>query len=186
MGYTRLPLGCGFCDAGIRRGAALPLLLLASLFLFSCGLRCACAAETPRPPGSLPRALEITIELSTSGVEFYQPARPGVLDLQRPVELRVTCLAASWSVAAKATPLAKQDGSGQIGPERLFIRTAATQAHPDVGAGLGFVPLNDPVIVAAGSIPTFSTPLELRLLTLWEDTPGTYSGDIQFTVVASP
>jgi len=184
--YAWLPLSCGFCDAGNRRVARPPLLLLASLLLFSCGLQCACAAEPPRPAGSLPRALGITIEFSTSGVEFYQPARPGVLDSQQPPELRVTCLAASWSVAAKATPLANQEGSGQIGPERVFIRTSATQGQPDVGAGPGFVPLSDPVIVAAGSIPTFSTPLELRLLTLWQDTPGTYSGDIQFTAMASP
>jgi len=67
-------------------------LFFATLLLFSCGLQCACAAETPRPVGSLPRALAITIEFSTSGVEFYQPARPGVLDPQQPPELRVTCL----------------------------------------------------------------------------------------------
>ena len=100
--------------------------------------------------------------------------------------MKVTCFSVPWSVAAMGTPLVNLAGGGQIGPERLFIRSSATQAQPDIGAGAGFVPLNDPVIVASGSAPTFSTPLELRLLTLWEDTPGTYSGDIQFTAVTPP
>jgi len=180
-----LPLRRGFCNAVVRV-ALLAFVLVVVTPLFCQSLGRAGAAEIPRPAGSLPRALEITIEFSASGIEFYQPARPGLLDPQQPVELKVTCLAASWSVAARATLLARQEGSGQIGPERLFVRTSATQGHPDVGAGPGFVPLNDPVIVAAGSVPIYSTPLELRLLTLWEDTPGTYSGDIQFTAVASP
>lgn len=144
------------------------------------------AAETPRSLGTLPQSLQIRIELSTSTLDFQQAGRPGLLAPQQQVELRVTSLSVPWSVAAKATPLAKQGGIGQIGPERVFVRTSATQVHPDVGAGPGFVPLNGPVIVAAGSVPIYSTPLELRLLTLWEDTPGIYSGDIQFTAVASP
>jgi len=100
--------------------------------------------------------------------------------------MRVICFARTWSVAATATPLMKPDGPGQIGPERLFIRSNATRPHPDVGAGPGFVPLNDPVVVAADSIPVYSTPLEFALLTLWQDTPGEYSGEIQLTVMATP
>ena len=130
--------------------------------------------------------ISIKIELSTNTIQFFQSGRPGLLAPQQTVEMRVTSYAGPWSVAAKATSLVEQQGRHQIAPERLFIRSGATQANPDGGAGPGFVPLNTPVIVATGSTLTFSTPLEFRLLTLWEDTPGVYSGTIQFTAVVTP
>jgi hypothetical protein len=144
------------------------------------------AAEKPLPAGTIPAALSIKIELSSSGVEFLQTGRPGFLTPEQTVQMQVVCFSRSWTVAAKATPLAKRSGAAQIEPGRLFVRSNGTQPHPDVGAGPGFVPLDSPVLVAEGSVPVYSTPLEFRLLTFWEDTPGIYEGDIQFTAVAVP
>jgi hypothetical protein len=119
-------------------------------------------------------------------VQFFQDGRPGLIDGYQQVELRVTCFSGSSSIAAEASPLVGQQNRRQIGPERLFIRSNATQPQPDVGAGPGFVPMDTPVLVAQGSVPTYSTPVELRLLTFWSDTPGIYKGDILFTAVVRP
>lgn len=144
------------------------------------------AVELPQPPGTPPAALQIRIELSSNAIQFYQDGRPGLIPQHQAVELRVTCLARSWSVFAQASPLVKLPRRDQIGPERLFIRSNATLPQPDVGAGQGFVPLDEAVLVAEGPPPVYTTPLDFRLLTTWADTPGIYTGDIQFTAIVRP
>jgi len=140
----------------------------------------------PHVVGPLPAALQVRIRLSANAIQFFQDARPGLIDAHQEVEMEVTCFSRSWSVVAEATPLTKEEGPQQIGPERLFIRTNATQPQPDVGAGPGFVPMFMPVVVAEGAVPIYETPLEFRLLTDWGDTPGIYKGDIQLTAVVRP
>jgi hypothetical protein len=168
---------------GRRCLSALPLLLLAACALTPSPAQ---ASETRRAFGMLPAALNLSIDLSSSAVQFFQEGRPGLIDGHQQVELRVTCLSGPWSVSAQATPLVEQQNQRQIGPDRIFIRSSSTVPQPDVGAGPGFVPMAAPVLIAEGSIPTYTTPLELRLLTDWSDTPGVYKGDILFTAVVRP
>ena len=142
--------------------------------------------EVPGRQSTFPAAFQIQVELSAAAVEFVQAGRPGLLGAQQEVEMRVTCGGGLWSVSAQATPLLEKAGSGEIEPDRLFVRSAGTRPEPDAGAGPGFVPLSLPVVVAEGTVPLYSTPLEFRLLTGWGDTPGTYEGQIQFTAVVRP
>ena len=144
------------------------------------------AAEEPPTLGTPPAALNLHLELSSSSIRFSQEGRPGLLVADQAVQMRVSCFGQSWSVAARATPLTRRSGPGEIGPERLFVRSDATQPQPDVGAGPGFVPLAEPALIAAEAARVYSTPLEFRLWTRWEDRPGEYAGDIQFTAVVKP
>ena len=144
------------------------------------------AVALPQPPGVPVVPLEVRVELSTSTVQFLPHGRPGLIAAAQGVEMRVTCLSSSWSVLAQGTPLTNQTRPGQIAPRRLFVWSGGTQGQADAGAGPGFVPLDQPIVIAEGSGPGGTTPLEFRLLTDWDDRPGEYTGDIQLTAVARP
>ncbi len=171
-------------STGARR--CLPVLPLLLLTAYTLAPSLAQASETRQASGMLPAVVDLRIDLSSSAVEFFQEGRPGLIDGHQQVELRVTCLSGPWSVSAEASPLTEQQSRRQIGPDRLFVRSSSTAPQPDVGAGPGFVPMTAPVLIAEGSVPTYATPLELRLLTDWSDTPGVYEGDILFTAVVRP
>lgn len=124
--------------------------------------------------------------MSGNLVRFSQHGRPGALAPDPAIEMQVSCFAPEWSVSAQASPLVADSGEGEIGPDRLFVRSDFTRAQPDIGAGSGFVPLDRPVVVAGGRAPISSTPLDFRLITTWQDAPGIYRGEVQLTVIVRP
>jgi hypothetical protein len=144
------------------------------------------AADLGHRDRFVPASLQIAVELSSASINFRQDGRPGLLSPEEPVEVRVTSFLPSWSLTAQATDLTRQSPYARIGRDRLFIRAASTQPHPDVGAGPGFIPLDSPIVIAGGPSPVSSVPLEFRLLTDWHDTPGVYEGEIRLTAVVRP
>lgn len=172
--------------ANLSHLAAILIVFLIQLFplIFNTPLQ---AQTTAVPAGVSQAPLKIKIDLSSSAIQFLQTSQPGLLDQHQQVQMSVTYLGHAWSVSIQASPLTKQPGNELIDASRLFVSSPATRTAPDVGGGPGFVPLSAPVEVArSGGFITLATPLDFRLLTFWDDTPGTYKGDIQFTAIIIP
>jgi len=81
------------------------------------------------------------------------------------------------------------DGKNKIPFERLFISTPYSPKS-DKGAGPGYESLDKPRLVARGSFTApmaiMASSLNFRLLTKWDDKPGTYSGAVRFTYITNP
>ena len=126
----------------------------------------------------------INITLSTDAIVFNCKGAPGVYDADQRVIVTVGSNCGNWTVKCSATPL-KGDG-GTIPSERMFMKTPDTP-NVDKGAGGGFEPMSGEKLVLIGSsTERKETRLEFRLKTTWEDKAGTYTGQINYTYLATP
>lgn len=154
----------------------------------------AASAQTELPGPSLAVIAEIgsymTVSLSTPTVQFSIAGPPGVYDanvpIGVPVSVTVGCNAGAWSVSCAASALTGPNGS--IGPERIFMQRQSAPNTPDMGAGAGFESLEVKRTVAEGvpQAPQAVEVLNFRILTQWQDRPGTYQGTITFTHLMTP
>lgn len=132
----------------------------------------------------------ITIILSPDSISFHVDTSPGIFDSQQ-VDVTVRSDSKDWSIHCEViSPLTLSGRTNRIPFERLFINTPYTNPTVDKGAGPGYESMDQPRLVAKG---TFTGPvaikarsLKFRLLTKWEDKPGTYVGQIRFTYLTNP
>ena len=130
------------------------------------------------------------ISLSPDSVSFRADSSPGIYDSQ-PVDVMVRSENKDWTIQCEAiSPLSHSNGKNQIPSKRLYLNSPFTKADVDNGAGPGFESMEKPRLAAKGS---FTAPMSLkvsslrfRLLTTWEDKPGTYAGHIRFTYITTP
>ncbi|HUT73935.1 MAG TPA: hypothetical protein VM221_03755 [Armatimonadota bacterium] len=128
----------------------------------------------------------MTVSLSTDALHFAVAGPPGVYGADVPVSVTVGCNAGTWSVSCAASALTSSNGS--IGPERLFMGRQSAPDTPDQGGGLGFDTMDLKRMVTQGGpqAPQAVETLDFRILTKWEDRPGTYQGTITFTYLMTP
>jgi len=132
----------------------------------------------------------MSIMLSPDSISFHADTSPGTFDAQ-PVDVTVRSDYKDWSIHCEAiSPLTLSGEKNRIPFERLFMNTPYTDPGVDKGAGPGYETMDQPRLVAKG---TFTDPtaikassLKFRLLTKWEDKPGTYVGQIRFTYLTNP
>ena len=126
----------------------------------------------------------INITLSTDAIVFNCKGTPGVYDADQHVVVTVGSNCGNWAVKCSATSL--KGAGGTIPSERIFINTP-DRRNTDKRAGKGFEPMSGEKVVLKGS-PTErkETTLEFRLKTTWEDKAGTYTGQINYTYLATP
>ena len=131
---------------------------------------------------------DITIILSSDSISFYVYGPPGRFDAQQAVEVDVRCGYEDWTLSCEVSSLKGEHG--EIPGSRIFMSSLFTDPDIDQGAGPGYEALDEPRLVARGS---FTGPLAIkvgtvkfRLLTIWEDRPGTYTGVIRFTYLVKP
>ena len=96
-----------------------------------------------------------------------------------------------WSIHCEViSPLTLSGRTNKIPFERLFINTPYTNPAVDKGAGPGYESMDQPRLVAKGSLTGAAaikaSSLKFRLLTTWKDKPGTYVGQIRFTYLTNP
>jgi len=126
----------------------------------------------------------INITLSTNAIVFNCKGAPGVYNADQPVVVTVGSNCGNWTVKCSATPL-EGDG-GTIPSQRIFMKNPHTP-NTDEGAGRGFEAMSGEKIVLKGSATDRKeTTSEFRLKTTWEDKAGTYTGQINYTYLASP
>jgi hypothetical protein len=140
---------------------------------------------------NLPR---IALQLTPAAVAFVQNGTPGLVQSLVPTampgrsaDLRVVSSfrPRGWSVIAEGTSLVNVKGD-RIGADRVFIGSPATRAYPAGGGGAGYRPLDMTVVVASGGLGDYTFPLGFRLLTTWNDPPGSYAGVVRFTAIINP
>jgi hypothetical protein len=126
--------------------------------------------------------------LSQDEVFFHAQGPPGVYDAEMPVEVYVGSVSGSWTVSCHAEALVSEKGN--IPPDRIFFKNQYTDPNSDHGAGAGYESLGETCLVAEGA---FTGPqlqevssLRFRILTTWEDKPGTYRGVIRLTYLFKP
>jgi len=132
----------------------------------------------------------MSIILSPDSISFHADSSPGTFDSQ-PVDVTVRSDYKDWSVHCEAiSPLTLSKEKNQIPFEHLFINTPYTNRAVDKGAGPGYESMDEPRLVAKGTftglIAIKASSLKFRLLTTWEDKPGTYVGQIRFTYLTNP
>ena len=132
----------------------------------------------------------MSIILSPDSISFHADTSPGAFDSQ-PVDVTVRSDYKDWSIHCEAiSPLTLSKGKNQIPFEHLFINTPYTNPAVDKGAGPGYESIDQPRLVAKGSLTgpmaIKASGLKFRLLTTWEDKPGTYVGQIRFTYLTNP
>ena len=132
----------------------------------------------------------ISIILSPDSISFHADSSPGTFDSQ-PVDVTVRSDSKDWSIHCEViSPLTLSGRTNRIPFERLFINTPYTDPSIDKGAGPGYESMNQPRLVAKGSfigaVAIKASSLKFRLLTKWEDKPGTYVGQIRFTYLTNP
>ncbi len=128
------------------------------------------------------------IVLSEGEILFDVDGPPGVYEAGTPVQISVGSVSGHWAVSCHAEPLVGE--RGLIPPERIFVEHRCSDPSSDQGAGPGYESLGELRLVAEGGF-TGPEPLEVnslrfRLLTTWEDKPGTYRGIIKFTYLFQP
>ena len=121
-----------------------------------------------------------TVKLSTNEITFDVRGEPGEYFSKETVEVRVGSNQSKWSVYLKASGLTPiVDGVRPLSRNRLaFSRNNDGQ----------FLGLKQDQILLQGNAAQIPTPMTLRfrLLTTWEDRPGTYKGRITFAFMANP
>jgi len=132
----------------------------------------------------------MSIILSPDSISFHADSSPGTFDSQ-PVDVTVRSDYKDWSVHCEAiSPLTLSKEKNKIPFERLFINTSYINPAVDKGAGPGYESIDQPRLVAKGSLTgpmaIKASSLKFRLLTKWEDKPGTYVGQIRFTYLTNP
>jgi hypothetical protein len=146
----------------------------------------------PRDPQLTSEPLPIQdapiIVLSQEKIHFDVNGPPGLYEGDILVDVSVQFPSAEWAILCHAEPLSSD--SGEIPPSRIFFSHLYAKEVPDQGAGTGYQSLEEPRLVAQGA---FASPallnvntLRFRLLTTWEDKPGTYIGIIRFTYLVKP
>ena len=126
----------------------------------------------------------INITLSTDAIVFNCKGAPGVYDADQPVVVTVGSNSRNWTVKCSATPL-EGDG-GTIPSNRIFMKNPHTP-NTDKGAGAGFEAMSGEKVVLTGSATDRKeTTSEFRLKTTWEDKAGMYTGQINYTYLATP
>jgi len=126
----------------------------------------------------------INITLSTDAIIFNCKGAPGIYNADQPVVVTVGSNCGNWTVKCSATPL--KGTGGEIPSKRIFIKTPKTP-NIDRGAGKGFEPMSREKSVLTGN-PTErkETTMEFKLKTTWEDKAGLYTGQINYTYLATP
>ena len=142
-------------------------------------------------PSQLVRAQidpHMTVILSSDSISFYVCGPPGRFDAQQAVEVNVRSGYEDWTLSCEVSSL--KGDTGEIPSSRIFVSSPFTDPNIDQGAGPGYEGLDKPRLAARGS---FTGPLAIkvstlkfRLLTTWEDRPGTYTGVIRFTYLVKP
>jgi len=132
----------------------------------------------------------ISIILSPDSISFHADTSPGSFDSQ-PVDVTVCSDYKDWSIHCEViSPLTLSGRTNRIPLERLFINSPYTDPGVDKGAGLGYESMDQPRLVAKGSftgpVAIKASSLKFRLLTKWEDKPGTYVGQVRFTYLTNP
>ena len=132
----------------------------------------------------------ISIILSPDSISFHADTSPGIFDSQ-PVDVTVHSDHKDWSIHCEViSPLTLSGRTNKIPFARLFINTPYTNPNIDKGAGPGYESMDQPRLVAkgllAGAAAIKASSLKFRLLTKWEDKPGTYVGQIRFTYLTNP
>lgn len=128
------------------------------------------------------------IILSSDSISFYVCGPPGRFDAQQAVEVDVRSGYENWTLSCEVSSLKGENG--EIPGSRIFMNSPFTDPNIDQGAGPGYEAPDEPRLVARGS---FTGPLAIkvstlkfRLVTIWEDRPGTYTGVIRFTYLVKP
>jgi hypothetical protein len=132
----------------------------------------------------------ISIILSPDSISFHADSSPGTFDSQA-VDVTVRSDYKDWSIHCELiSPLTFSGSKNKIPFERLFINNPYTNPVIDKGAGPGYESMGQPRLVAKGSftgpVAIKASSLKFRLLTTWEDKPGTYVGQIRFTYLTNP
>jgi len=132
----------------------------------------------------------MSIILSPDSISFHADTSPGTFDSE-PVDVTVRSDYKDWTIHCEAiSPLSFSKGMNEIPFERLFMNTPYTDPAVDKGAGPGYETMDQPRLVAKGSftgpMAIKASSLKFRLLTKWEDKPGTYVGQIRFTYLTNP
>jgi len=132
----------------------------------------------------------MSIILSPDSISFHADTSPGTFDSQ-PVDVTVRSEYKDWTIHCELiSPLILSGRKNKIPSGRLFINTPYTSPAVDKGAGPGYESMDQPRLVAKGSFtgPMLikASSLKFRLLTKWEDKPGTYVGQIRFTYLTNP
>lgn len=133
--------------------------------------------------------LIMNIILSPDKITLCADNMPGICDAQ-PVDIIVMSEYKHWSIHCEMdSSLTRVEKKNSIPPDRIYINTPYS-SQKDQGAGAGYEALNQRRLVAQGS---FTAPmavrvstLKLRLVTTWDDLPGTYTGHILFTYLTHP
>jgi hypothetical protein len=93
-----------------------------------------------------------------------------------------------WAVTCHAEALVGEEGV--IPPDRIFFKHQYTDPTSDQGAGSGYENLGEARLVAEGAFtgpePLEVNSLKFRIMTTWEDRPGTYRGIIRLTYLFKP
>ncbi len=155
------------------------------------------ASSEPRVLGHGGRAARIRddippdvplVILSQEGIHFDVDGPPGAYDADASVHVSVRCNSGNWALLCCAGPLVSEGGS--IPPERILLDQVCVGQIADQSAGQEYQSMEQPRVVAQGGF-TGPGPIEVaevgfRLMTTWDDTPGTYAGSIIFTHLVNP
>lgn len=141
--------------------------------------------ESGGPGGATGREGQINDGDEAVGIEFSALEKPGVIDADKDVLVRVASNITGWNVMCSSQGLSGSDGA--IPADRIFVKSDYTNPAADAGVGLGYESLSAPRVVAAGSAAGEVThPASFKLNVTWEDKPGSYDGVLTFTVLPEP
>lgn len=123
------------------------------------------------------------IKLSANSIVFNITGEPGEYPADKDVGVTVGSNSSAWSVKAMATPLVGENG--EIPASRISLMKEATGKG---ATNADYTDMAKPILLAEGTqtLPTLATNLKFKLKTTWEDSAGTYDGEIIFVYLATP
>lgn len=126
-----------------------------------------------------------SVKLSINEITFDVAGEPGNYASNETVDVSVGSNQASWSVHAGATDLKSE--AGNIAPLPAS-RLAFAIIEADVTSESTYTDLGEDRLLIEGDAARPPAPMTLsfQLSTKWEDLPGTYRGDVIFTVLSIP
>ncbi len=128
----------------------------------------------------------LNIIVKPSEIRFHAAYEPGIYEAEQEVMLSICGNYDNWSVQIVAGELTGEKTS--IAPSKLFIQNDHHRYSLDDGAGNGFRCMDSPVILSGNhaAYPEIRIKLRFKIMTRYDDPPGTYTGEIKLISTVLP